>query len=412
MTIHSDILIYSIIGVAMLGMNVIPRKLERHPFSLPTLYMVLGILLALLPTEIVLPDPDDLPIHRAIIERVTEIIVIISLAAAGISIDRMFCWEKWKVGWRLLIIAMPLTITLIALTGWWALGLAPASALLLGSVLAPTDPVLAKDVQVEGPRKGKEDEVRFGLTLEASLNDGLAFPFVYLAITLASQGSMGDWIWKWAGVDFFMKIAIGIVVGLVIGHLLSKFFGKDKEGQSDAGVFVMGSIFLTYGLAELCYGYGFIAVFTAAFSARQVDRDGEHHVITHRFIDQAEKILLAVVLLGFGALLVTTLRYGISVSEVVFAAFMLLILRPAVAWLSLLGKTLPAREKLTISFFGIRGLGSIYYLAFALGQVEFSDSSQLWSITCLTIAGSILIHGLSVSPVMTILDRKSGDGSG
>lgn len=408
---HTDIIVYGTLGIAMLGMAIIPRKLKRHPFSLPTVYVALGVLLAILPTGIVQPSPEELPLHRGIIERFTEIIVIISLAGAGLSIDRKFCWDQWKTGWRLLLIAMPITITLVSLGSWWALGLAPASAILLGACLAPTDPVLAKDVQVEGPNEGEDHEVRFGLTLEASLNDGLAFPFVYFAIALASYGALGGWAWEWLLDDVLLKITVGLIIGGIVGRLLSKYFAGSKNRQAEAGVFVMGAIFLVYGLAEACHGYGFVAVFVAAFSGRQVNRDGEHHTITHRFIDQAEKILLAAALLGFGALLVNVISRGFLWTHLAAAAVILLIVRPLSAYLSLLSTDLKPREKFAVSFFGIRGLGSLYYLAFALGQTRFSAEGDLWSITSLTIVGSILIHGFSVSPMMRFIDGKKPLGS-
>lgn len=125
-----------------------------------------------------------------------------------ISLLRLHTLRAWSASWRLLLVAMPLTIAGVAVAGWGLMGLAPASALLLGAALAPTDPVLASDVQVAGPTTGgsqadldEHDEVRFGLTAEAGLNDGLAFPFVYLAIAWAGAGQLGGWVWHWVWWD-------------------------------------------------------------------------------------------------------------------------------------------------------------------------------------------------------------------
>ena len=193
--------------------------------------LALGMAIGLAPLPSGLSiDPVDV---RPTVQRLTEITVLVALMGVGLALDRPFSfrnresWGAWSATWRLLVIAMPLTIAGMALLGW-ALGLAPAAALLLGALLSPTDPVLAGDVQVAGPRvvdderedaeggEGKDsespestesaeeidekDEVRFALTSEAGLNDGLAFPFVYAAIFLAVEGPVSGWFLRWVGV--------------------------------------------------------------------------------------------------------------------------------------------------------------------------------------------------------------------
>ena len=155
-------------------------------------------------------------------KRLTEFVVIVALMGAGLKLDRPIGLRRWMLAWRLLGLAMPLTILGIALLGWAALGLDPSAALLLGAVLASTDPVLASDVQVGPPREGVEDEVRFALTAEAGLNDGLSFPFVYLAIAMAlAQGYSGDgWLQEWLFVDVVWRLGIGLVVGWATGACL------------------------------------------------------------------------------------------------------------------------------------------------------------------------------------------------
>jgi len=167
-----------VVGLAAFGVAGLPRVLGDRPLSFPIIYVGAGMVLFALPFGFVDPDPVE---WSEATERLTEIGVIVALMSAGIGLNRELGWRSWASTWRLLAITMPLSIAAVAVLGWWWLGLTPAAAVLLGAVLAPTDPVLASDVQVGGPDEEEEDEVRFALTSEAGLNDGLAFPFTNLA---------------------------------------------------------------------------------------------------------------------------------------------------------------------------------------------------------------------------------------
>ena len=200
--------VYVVAGGSLLLAIVLPALLSRWAVSAPMVLLAVGMLVGLTPLPEGMPlDPQE---NRAVIEHVTELAVIVALMGVGLALDRPLSlrdratFRSWGATWRLLLVGMPLTIAAVALLGWWAAGLAPAAALLLGSALAPTDPVLASDVQVAGPQTGdhevdETDEVRFTLTSEAGLNDGLAFPFVYAAILLATEGAVGGWAWEWLG---------------------------------------------------------------------------------------------------------------------------------------------------------------------------------------------------------------------
>nr|BFE69514.1 hypothetical protein GCM10020092_028150 [Actinoplanes digitatis] len=179
-------LLFALFGVAALLAGILPRVLERRPLSMPIAFLALGMLVFALP--IGLPEID--PIARPeLTQHLTEVCVIVALMGAGLKIDRPLAGRRWSSTWRLLAVAMPVTIAAMALLGWWWAGLVPASALLLGAALAPTDPVLAAEVQVGEPtdEEDSEDEVRFALTSEAGLNDGLALPFVYAAIAVVER---------------------------------------------------------------------------------------------------------------------------------------------------------------------------------------------------------------------------------
>lgn len=215
-------LLLAIFGAIVLLTAWLPLLLKELPLSLPIICIGIGALLVWSPfSPIVGVNPLE---NRYLTERLTEFVVIVSLMGAGLKLDRPLSWRGWNSTWRLLGIAMPLTIVGITLLGWTILDLSIAAALLLGAALAPTDPVLASDVQVGPPQSGEEDEVRFALTSEAGLNDGAAFPFVYLAIAVAlSQASGEPFLADWLLVDVIWKITAGVGIGWVGGKLMGYF---------------------------------------------------------------------------------------------------------------------------------------------------------------------------------------------
>ena len=204
----SSELVYLLLGGSLLLAAVLPQLLHRWALSAPIVLVATGMLIGLIPS---LADVELDPVAaRPVVEHVTEITVLVALMGVGLALDRPLrlreraSWRAWSPAWRLLGIAMPLTIGAVALLAWGPLGVAAPAAVLLGAALSPTDPVLASDVQVEGPTLegdaeeiDEDDEVRFALTSEAGLNDGLAFPFVYAAIFLATVGPVSQWGLEW-----------------------------------------------------------------------------------------------------------------------------------------------------------------------------------------------------------------------
>ena len=400
-----------IMGLAFLGAAWLPELVRGRPLSFPFLYVAFGALLFGLPLGVYLPNPLT---NSFFVERFAEILVIVSLTGAGLKLARPVRWRTWAPTWRLLFVAMPLCILLAATLGWWALGLAPASAVLLGAVLAPTDPVLASDVQVGPPGDPAEGEVRFALTSEAGLNDGLAFPFTYLAISMAAAFEENGWGWlgEWAAFDLLYRVGVGAIAGVLIGALLAKVIFRFPVGPSISrsrdGFVVLAITFLAYGVTELLHGYGFLAVFLAALTIRQTERDHGFHEDLHAFAEGIERILMAIMLILFGGLLSGGLLSALSWTSVVVVIAIVFLVRPATALLSLWGADLPRGDRLAISFFGIRGVGSLYYLAYAFNHEEFRQVAPLWSIVGLAILLSIVVHGSSASRVMRRLDRKAG----
>ena len=417
MTTH--ILLLFLAGIALLGTFTLPSLIRNQMVSLPIIYVAFGFLLFNLPLDLPLMNPEDARIDRQLMEYITEFIVIISLAATGLKLDRKPSLKNWSAGLYLLAIAMPLTIAAVAFLGWWWVGLAPASAILLGAVLAPTDPVLAANVQVGPPNEDlPEDEVRFGLTLEAGMNDGLAFPFVYLAIGLVGATSVTDTLLTWAWWDFGYRIGMGALMGLLLGKGLSLIFFKFKdkmaairETEIEEGFFILAATLITYSMTEMVEGYGFLAVFVASVASRRIRNDDQakaSEIESYEAADQVEQAVLGIFLIAFGGIIGTGGLRDLTWEGGLLGLALLLVIRPLAGLISFLPSRLPWVEKLALSYFGIRGVGSLYYLAYAHNSEVFPAIDGIWSIVNFTMLVSIFLHGFSVTPVMNWIDRKMG----
>lgn len=404
------ILILFVVGALIALVAWLPLIFQRAPLSLPIVCVALGAGLFSLPQVGFDPLPRTYP---EITERLTEFVVIIALMGAGLKIDRIFNPARWGVTWRLLGVTMTLSVVAIAALGW-GLGLGLAGAVLLAGSLAPTDPVLASDIQVGPPREGGEDEVRFGLTSEAGLNDGLAFPFVNLAIALAlaAAGLKEDWFLEWLTVSVLWEVGAGLGVGWAVGWLFGWLTfaipANTRLAATRDGFIVLAATFLSYSITEMMHCYGFLAVFITALAFRHADRDHDFHVEMHDFIEQIERMAMMVVLVLFGGALASGLLAPLRPLDWVAAAIIVLVVRPLTGLIGLIGFERPMREKLILAFFGIRGVGSFYYLAYGLNNAPFEDGDRLWAIVGLICLMSILLHGITVTPVMRMFDRSQG----
>lgn len=401
-------IIITVVGAAALGMAWMPAFTERTNISYSIVYVLIGVLLYLVIGELPFPDPlwkKDFTLHF------TELIVIISLMATGLKIDQPFLFKTWSVPFRLVIVTMLLSIAVVTFLGWWSLGFDLASALLLGAVLAPTDPVLASDVQVGPPHETHGDNIRFSLTAEAGLNDGMAFPFTWLAISLVViQQSDSNMIAEWFLWDFVYKISIGVISGLILGrslaYLLFRFSEKNKLFATSDGFVAVSITLMVYGVTELIRGYGFIAVFVAAIALRNFEMNHKYHQRLHDFIEQIERLFLAILLILFGGSLAMGLIDQLTWQMALFGLCFVFIIRPVTAYAALINTKLHFKEKMAISFFGIKGAGSFFYLAFALKQIHFTSDGELWSMTGFIVLLSIIIHGFSASWLMKKLGKE------
>lgn len=386
------------LGALILLSHWVPRYFSGREPASSALLMSGGVALSFL-----MPDLADWlsPLNaNKLWEVSTELCVIIGLFGVGLSIDNITAKGKWRSTVRLLLILMPATMLLTILAGTLLVGLALPAAVLLSAVIAPTDPVLAKDVQVGPPSQGKEHPVRFALTTEAGLNDGLAFPFVYLGITMIAAGTLSsDLLMEWVARDVLYKIVVGVIVGIVLGkmlgHIVFRLPRNNPLSETQADILALTGIVLTYGAAELAEGYGFIAVFVAGAMLRQQSAEDKFHGRLYSFIQALEHTLTAILLIGLGAVMPGVLA-DLKFEYVLLVILLIFVVRPVVGWLALSGTGLNGRQKFVTAAYGIKGIGSVYYLAYAQSHLpDFEGLKALWTITVLLIFSSTIIHGLS-----------------
>jgi len=387
----------------------VPRLISRREPAAAPLMLIFGMGAALLLPELaLLPDPREQPRPW---ELVSELTVIVALFGAGIRIDALRPWRRWVPTARLLVVAMPLTIAAVALMGVTFAGLTLAGAILLGAVLAPTDPVLAGDVQVGPPQEGSEGPVRFTLTTEAGLNDGLAFPFVYLGLLVAAEGTgFGRLLTEWVLIDVVYRIAAGAVFGWLggraLGWVLFRLPAETPLAQTGSGIIALAGILLCYGSTELAEGYGFISVAIMGLTLRRMEAHHQFHRRLHDFSETIEHALTAILLVALGAVLPVLLT-ALTWELIAVALILLILVRPLAAWMSLTGTRMGRRDRAVVAIYGVRGIGSIYYLCYAATHVEFRDEAALWALVALVILLSTILHGFSVGRAMDGAGEKS-----
>ncbi len=420
-----------IIGALLTTMALAGTLLQRLPLSTAMLYLAAGFGLGPAGLELMSPDPIK---NSVLLERVAEVAVLISLFAVGLKLGLPFSDKRWHLPVRLAIVSMIITVGLITVIGVAGLGLSLGAALLLGAILAPTDPVLASDVQVL--EANDRDRLRFSLTAEGGLNDGAAFPFVMLGLGLLGLHDLGTGGWRWIAVDVLWAVSGGLAIGATSGALIGKLViylrSRHKMSVGLDEFLALGLIALAYGLALLCRTYGFLAVLAAGIAlqrvqgpaldrasaaprnlALQAGRGNEEELATdskfagaylmqevRAFNDQLERIVEVAVVLVVGAMLVYV---PFDRSPAWFVVLLLLVVRPIAVGVGLLGASVSRDQRVLISWFGIRGIGSIYYLMYAVNHgLERTLARDFIAITLLVVATSIVVHGISVTPLMNL----------
>lgn len=396
-----------IIGVALLLASLLFKRLENSSFSLPMALVLCGMLIGWISPFFQELDPVK---QKNATEHLTELAVIVSLVGAGLKIDRDIGWKSWRITWRLLAFAMPLSIAALALGGYFYMGLSLAASVLLGGAMAPTDPVLASGVQVGAPGEGNEDNVRFGLTSEAGFNDGLAFPFIHLAILLAANSEQNV-LWEWISFYVVLKIAVGIIVGIAVGRLTAFLtFKFTKENVVSDGLVAIALTLISYSVAEVFHGYGFIAVFLAAYFFRRFEKEHEYHEDLHNFSEQIERIMMSVLLIVFGLLITQGLLLDLDSTGILMGIAFIFIIRPLSAYVSLAGIPMNKFRKTAISFLGIRGIGSFYYIAYAFAHSDnfaVEEMKTVWSTVAFIVLLSVITHGVIAPLFMNKIGNNS-----
>jgi sodium/hydrogen antiporter len=403
---HPYDLLLLLVGAALLLTTVGKGLLDRINLSHTLIYLGIGLIAG----PLVLGLAPENPLEAiGVLERITELAVIMSLIVIGIRIGRPLSLSGWRSTVRLILIVMPATILLIALTGHWLLGLALGPALLLGAILAPTDPILAGALEEQSLKDEAED--RFGLSSEAGFNDGFAFPFVYLGLNATMHlAEWQSWLGPWFLKDLLYGVALALPLGWFLGRLSGRLYLKSLKNEwvsKKRHEFIpLGLLLAAYGLTEILGAYGFLAAFTVGLGFRRT-LDEEEEALTRfaNFTEALDGLAKAIVLIMVGALLRWQDFSGLVWPLVAFALVLIFVLRPGVTYLATMRGGFKRLDRIYWSWFGIRGIGSIYYMSYALGSgIEEPVARTLFAITIGTVLASGIVHGLSLRPFMQLLE--------
>lgn len=392
-----------VIGILLLFVTLGSGWINRLPLSYALIYLVVGIILSPYGLHLIQIRPGT-----DLLERLTEMVVLISLYSCGLKMNRTLTLHGWSSTIRLIGLLMPICIFAIAWVGHQWLNMPWGIAILLGAILAPTDPVLASEVQLVHP--DDRDEVRFGLTSEGGLNDALAFPFVYFGLNSIKDSQWQNWILQWTATDLIWAIAAGFGMGVLVAKaivLLDKQLQRIRRVDSLMEDFVaLSIILLTYSLTELIHGYGFLAVFVAGVVSQRNYRNPEKQESQIEFTETLEKLLEVGTILLLGSLLRWEPIVRFLPQSLLIAGLLFFVIRPIGAWISTLGEHQNPVRPWLFGWFGIRGVGSIYYLTYALGEgLQAETGEQIAWITFTTIVFSVVLHGVSSTPIMNWYER-------
>ncbi|WP_206816198.1 sodium:proton antiporter [Chroococcus sp. FPU101] len=399
------ILILLVVGSLLLFVTLGSGWISRLPLSYALIYLIIGIILGPYGIQLIKIRPD-----ADFLERLTEFVVIVSLFSCGLKMNRPLNTLAWNSTIRLIGFLMPISIFGLALFEQWILGVDFGTALLLGAILAPTDPVLASEVQIKDPEDG--DELRFGLTSEGGLNDALAFPFVYFGLYWLKDENWQNWFKNWVAVDLIWASFAGIVMGYLVAKVVVWLDQRLQQSNIDLmdelmeDFIALSIILLTYSLTELVNGYGFLAVFVAGIVTQGSYRDPEKPYAQLEFIERFEKLLEIGTILLLGALLRFEPILFYLPQSLMIAGLLFFVIRPLGSWISTIGDRFVIRRWL-FGWFGIRGVGSLYYLFYAFGKgLKGELGEQIAWITLTVIALSVIIHGITTTPIMNWYERQ------
>ncbi len=418
---------FMMVGGLLLVMGLTYSVLNRSPVTSAIIYLTVGLLTG--PSALNLFHFNPLK-ESALLEALTEVAVLISLFSAGVKMPTPFNFTRWRAPILLATVAMIITVALVAVFAWYVIGLPPGAAVLLGAIVAPTDPVLATDVQIRHP--GDHDQLRFTLTCEAGMNDGSAFPFVMLGMGLLGLHDLGSYGLNWIVIDVLWAttggIAIGVAAGVTLAHAGWKLRRKPHRHELLDDFLGLGLIGVVYGLCVMLNTWGFLAVFFAAFALRQTELKlakatsnfTELHpesvspgtlptpmvsagsLIFKEHLERLSEVVLVLLLGG------TLFLNSWSWMAVGLSLFLFVIVRPVSVIVGLLGSHTSWRIRGMTAWFGVRGIGSLYYLMYAIQHgLPEALALQLIQLTLIVVTLSIMLHGISVKPLMRQFWRRN-----
>jgi sodium/hydrogen antiporter len=393
-----------VIGILLLTVTLGSGWISRLPVSYALIYLIVGIGLGPYGVKLIELRPEAL-----FLERLTEFVVLVSLFSCGLKMNRPLQLWAWNSTARLLGFLMPISIFAVAAIAHWFVKLDWGPAILLGAILAPTDPVLASEVQIADIED--RDELRFGLTSEGGLNDALAFPFVYFGIYALKDNNWPNWFSQWVVIDLLWAIAAGIVMGILVAKAVAwidlrlQRYRPADELMED--FIALSTILLTYSLTEVVNGYGFLAVFVAGIVVQRSYRNPEKPLAQLHFTERIEKLMEVGTILILGSMLRLEALVAHGSYAILIAGLLIFLIRPVGAWISTIGSRLHPASRWLCGWFGIRGVGSIYYLTYAFSHgLKGETAEKIAWITFTTIVLSVIVHGISATPLMNWYERR------
>ena len=421
---------FILIGFLMLARGLMATTISRSPFTSSIVYLGVGLILGPVVLGIFRFNPFE---EAHLLETLTEVAVLVSLFSAGVKMPVPITRKRWAPAIRLAWVSMSINVGLVAAFAYYALGLPIGAGILLGAILAPTDPVLATDVQLR--HADDRDQLRFTLTCEAGMNDGSAFPFVMLGLGLLGAHELGQFWWRWALVDVlwatFAAIGIGALGGMALGRLGWMLRGQDPKHEVLDDLVGLGLIAVVYGVAVVFKAWGFLAVFFAGVALRQTElvlsgahKDKQGLLVSESAEPKAEGTDVPLTVSGESLVfkehlerlseltLVLLLGGMVSLQDwnwqtVSTALFLFLVARPLSVFLGLLGSDSSLRVRSIMGWFGVRGIGSIYYLMYAINHgLPKKLAGDLIEITIVVVMLSIIVHGTSVNWVLDHFWKK------
>jgi len=398
------------IGILLVAIYATSHVVARMPASPALVYLVIGMALGPWGFGWLRPDPDA---HVVLLERSAEIAVLVSLFATGSAVGTTLRVAHWRVPVRLATTAMLVTVLLLAGFAHLVLELSVGASLVLAGALAPTDPVLAGDVQVADERD--RDRLRFGLTGEAGLNDGAAFPIVLAGLVLLGAEHVASDRWSTLAMHAVWGVAAGVAIGAALGVAAGRWVARRArdgiESETSEAFLGLGIVAASYGLALLVDAYGFLAVFTAAVTLRYslADEARKNDTVSitpiQQFNADLESLFEFAIVIVCGALVTIV---TIPLAAVVIAFVLFVVVRPVSVLVALAGVPLEREQRILAGWFGIRGVGSLYYIFFAMGHDwRGPEADYVLGLILGVVAASIVLHGISVTPLMTAYERHA-----